>query len=171
MSRSRPAPRLRWRAPRGMAVPGHPRRASTVIMGMGNPLLGDDGAGWALARCIARHPALPPDVHVAWGGTDLMTTSSLLDGRLRVVLIDVVEADVPGRLVVLDPAEEEAAGVEASSLRRTLRLLRTLRPELDGLVVRVLGVTVAPVRPGADLSPAVRERLPELADRILGELT
>ena len=88
MSASRSASRRSWRSRRDPGTPDRPRRAPTVVVGMGHPLMGDVGVGWALARRLADHPRLPPDVYVAWGGTDLLAAASLLDGRSRVVLLE-----------------------------------------------------------------------------------
>ena len=174
MGASRPTPRRRWQSPRPRTAPGRPRRAAIVVLGMGNPLLGDDGVGWAIASRLAHHPGLPADVYVTWGGTDLIATSSLLDGRTRAVLIDAVEGEVPGRLVRLDPwASDPATATSALSpltLPAALRVLRMLSPELTEVDVRLLGVTVGRVRPGADLSPTLAARLPALAETILSEL-
>jgi len=143
-------------------------------MGMGNPLMGDEGVGWAVARSLEAHPRLPLDVYVAWGGTDLLATSSLLDGRLRVVLLQAVDGEEPCSLVPLDPdgygLDEGATGDHAESLRDTLALLRMLSPGVDRLEVRILGITVPRVRARADLSTTLREHLSDLAERVLVEL-
>ncbi|MEX2611189.1 MAG: hydrogenase maturation protease [Gemmatimonadota bacterium] len=141
---------------------------------MGNPLMGDDGVGWAVARFLEAHPRLPTDVYVAWGGTDLLATSSLLDGRLRVVLLQAVDGEEPCNVVPLDPdrheLEEGATGDHAESLCDTLALLRMLSPGMDRLDVRILGITVPRIRARADLSTTMREHLPDLAERVLAEL-
>lgn len=143
-------------------------------MGMGNPLMGDDAIGWAVARCLERHPRLPSDVYVTWGGTDLLAAATLLDDRTRVVLLDAVEREPSGHLVPLDVNDERldyAPGQgHTLSVTGALRLLRMLSPGLERVDVRIFGVTVPPVRSGADLSMALRERVPKLAERVLAGL-
>jgi hydrogenase maturation protease len=61
----------------------------TLVIGLGNPILGDDGVGWVAAREVeARLGISCPDVEVdclALGGLSLMER---LIGYQRVVLID-----------------------------------------------------------------------------------
>lgn len=85
-----------------------------LLLGLGNPVMGDDGVAWHLLARLREDPRLPPDVEIAWGGTDLLGCAGLLEGRERVVLVDAVEAhpdDRPrgatpievGAVVELDP--------------------------------------------------------------------
>jgi len=62
----------------------------TLVIGLGNPILGDDGVGWRVAEEIARTTADRPDVEVdcvALGGLSLMER---LTGSERVILVDAI---------------------------------------------------------------------------------
>jgi hydrogenase maturation protease len=149
-------------------------RAARLVLGLGNPLMGDDGVGWRLVARLAAHPCLPRDVEVAWGGTDLLACGSRLRGRQWVVLVDAIESDGTDAPVVLDPLagelEESAPGAHALSLSATLRLLRLERPELDEVPVRLFAVPVRRVSVGERLSPDLERRLPEITSRLLREI-
>lgn len=62
----------------------------TLLIGLGNPILGDDGVGWRVADEIARLTQGSPDVQVecfALGGLSLMEQ---LTGSKRVILVDSI---------------------------------------------------------------------------------
>jgi hydrogenase maturation protease len=63
----------------------------TLVIGLGNPILGDDGAGWAVAEQVRARlgPDSPIEVDcAALGGLSLMER---MVGYGRVILIDVLE--------------------------------------------------------------------------------
>jgi hydrogenase maturation protease len=60
----------------------------TLVIGLGNPILGDDGVGWRVAEEIARRTPNQPDIevdYVSLGGLSLMER---LTGYERVILVD-----------------------------------------------------------------------------------
>jgi hydrogenase maturation protease len=133
--------------------------------------MGDDGVAWHLVERLRSDPRLPPDVEIAWGGTDLLACAGLLEGRERVVLLDAVEGDVPGEVVQLDPRseglEERSTGAHALAVPEALRLLQHALPDLATTEILLLGVTVTEVRMGERLSPTLEERLPRIVARVL----
>src|ERR1039457_3848424 len=54
-----------------------------LIIGLGNPLMGDDGVGAQLAESLAGRA----DADVLFGGTDLLPCAGELEGRQPVILI------------------------------------------------------------------------------------
>lgn len=150
-------------------------RTPNLLLGLGNPLMGDDGVAWHLVERLRIDPRLPADVEVAWGGADLLACAGLLGGRERVVLLDAAEGDAPGEVVRLDPFSENlddrSRGAHALAVPEALRLLLQADPALACSEVLLLGVTVPEVRVGERLSPALMERLPWLVAAILGLMT
>jgi hydrogenase maturation protease len=85
--------------------PPEPGTGRTIVVGLGNPILGDDGAGWrvadAVAAGLASRPADDPRLtavtveQLAVGGLTLMEH---LVGYSRAILVDalVTGADPPG---------------------------------------------------------------------------
>ena len=60
----------------------------TIVLGLGNPILGDDGVGWQVAQLILRQNNLPSNVEIDYlslGGISLMER---LIGYDRAILID-----------------------------------------------------------------------------------
>lgn len=61
-----------------------------LVIGLGNPILGDDGVGWRIAEALQNHPDLPPQVEIdflAVGGISLMER---MVGYDRAILIDAI---------------------------------------------------------------------------------
>lgn len=75
--------------------------ASVLVLGLGNPLMGDDGAGLLLLDAL-RH-ALPADERVIFedGGTLGMTLLPLIEDARAVLLLDATHTgETPGSIVV-----------------------------------------------------------------------
>ncbi|GAA4858787.1 hydrogenase maturation protease [Saccharopolyspora cebuensis] len=132
----------------------------TLIAGIGNVFLGDDGFGVEVVRRI--DPALlPGGVDVAdFGIRGLHLAYELLGDRYAtVVLVDAVPLDgPPGTLAVLevDPGEDRAAAaVDAHGMTpdAVLALLRGLGGSLDRVVV--VGCRPAELGEGMRLSGPV----------------
>ncbi|SDM52824.1 hydrogenase maturation protease [Geoalkalibacter ferrihydriticus] len=141
----------------------------TSIIGLGNPLMGDDGVGIAVVERLARL-TLPADVEVLDGGTGGITLLHLMEGATRVIFVDAVEMGrAPGAigcfdLNQVDAAEQGALSLHETGLPQVLALGRELGPLPEMLLV---GVQPACVAPGTILSPRVTDALPELVERIL----
>ncbi len=141
----------------------------TLLIGLGNVLMGDDGVGCRLADLLAADPRLPPDVEALAGGSDLLRHASDVEGRRRVVLIDAVEsADAaPGTVTVLkDGLEERQAGAHCLSVPQAMKILELVCP----VSFTLLGISVAYVNIGQGLSPALEENLPSILTRVLEEV-
>ncbi len=62
----------------------------TIVVGLGNPILGDDGVGWQIATELQKTQIYPPDVAIecmAIGGISLMEA---LIGYDRAIIIDAI---------------------------------------------------------------------------------
>src|ERR1039458_2331996 len=82
-----------------------------LVLGLGNPLMGDDGAGARVAEMLAADSAVTDRAEVFAAGTDLLRSMERIDGRERVILVDAVECgDEPGRISVR--SEERRVGHE-----------------------------------------------------------
>lgn len=156
-------------------------RPHVIVMGLGNPLLGDDGVGWRVAdeveRRLAAGPSAGPEPSVeiqrlGVGGLRLM---ECLTGYEMAILIDAAEfPDRPIGEVRTCPFEDladHAAGhldsAHDASLRTALALGRKLGANLPG---SILAVTVQ-ARQTSDfseeLSPEVAAAIPAAADAVL----
>jgi hydrogenase maturation protease len=84
--------------------------SGTLVGGIGNIFLGDDGFGVEVVRRLAEKPARA-DVHIAdFGIRSLDLAYALLDDYHDVILVDAMpRGEPPGTLYVIEPSREGAA--------------------------------------------------------------
>jgi len=75
----------------------------TVVIGLGNPLMGDDGLGLVTLERLRAEYAIAPEVELVDGGTWGMNLLPVIEEAGRVILIDAIEIDAaPGTPVRLE---------------------------------------------------------------------
>lgn len=144
------------------------------IIGVGNPLMGDDGLGIVAAERLA---ALdwPPGVEVLDGGTGGLTLLDLFSAARALILLDAVAMGAePGTLrrftaeeLARLPAEAPGLSLHGGGLAEVLALAR----ELGSLPPLVLfGVEPARVEPGIGLSLPVAAAVEALLAAVRAEV-
>jgi hydrogenase maturation protease len=156
-----------------------------LVIGLGNPILGDDGVGWRVAEAVARwidqHP-IPPEAEsgrpavevdcLAIGGLGLMER---MVGYQRAILVDAINSHAhPCGTVSVFPLEtlpNRAAGhlfsAHDTTLQNALEVGRAMGAVLPGkiLVVAVEADNVYDF--GEELSPAVSAAVPTATKAVL----
>jgi len=145
------------------------------VLGLGNVLLGDDGAGPYLVRSLLASHSFPPEVTVSDAGTPGFDLVPLIADFDALIVADTVAAPGnPGEVKtyalreILNKPLATRWNPHEPVLREALLLAR-----LHGLGPRrVLLVGVVPDRMnlGIGLSPSVRAALPRMKEEILKEL-
>lgn len=148
-----------------------------LILGLGNPLQGDDGIGCRVAQELVGASVsadLPDDVEVMDGGTPGIGLVNLLEGRERVIIVDAAEMGrAPGEVVrfsLQDAALQVPAGqlsLHGSGVADALALGRALNLTLPEIVV--YGVQPARVGWGTCLSASVAAAVPQVVEAVLRE--
>ena len=143
-----------------------------LVIGLGNPLMGDDGAGAAAAEVLANDRTLARHVDVISADTDVLSCAHYMERRRRVLLIDAVEGDVPGIISVLRESpplggQQHAHHLSAPAM---LALLRQVTPTLHDTEFIWILVTVSSARVGMQLSPEVAAAIPKVVERVREEL-
>jgi hydrogenase maturation protease len=147
-----------------------------LIVGFGNPLVADDGAGPRVIELLSES-GLPAGVRAEDGGSDSLCLASLWQGEDRVWLIDAVKAGgAPGTIHRLSHAQVMAetqrhATVHQLSLPESLRWLAITYPELGGVRYRLWGIEVERLGLEPGLSPAVAAAARTLVVEITRALT
>jgi hydrogenase maturation protease len=147
---------------------------SVLVLGLGNPLRGDDGVGPRIIEELARR-GLPEGVtalDVGNAGLDLL---NVLEGWERAVIVDAAEMGrEPGCFVRFTPDEVRLArsddrhSLHDAGLSEALALADALGRTLPELVI--FGVQPVEVGWKAGLSSAVEAVIPALADAVMEEL-
>jgi hydrogenase maturation protease len=145
----------------------------TLVLGLGNPILGDDSVGLRVAAELEGR--LGEDVTVMEASLAGLDVLELLAGYGRAIIIDAIQTKGgrPGRLYRLDPAEFEAARHAASphdvDLATALELGRRLGLALPK--IEILAIEAADTsRFSEECSPEVERAIPACVEMILMEL-
>jgi len=151
----------------------------TLILGLGNPILTDDGVGVLVAEEV--RASLPPDspvdiTEVSVGGLTLMET---MIGYDRVILIDAIQQPgaAPGSirrmsledLRSISPTQHSASPHDASlvtALQTGQRMGLSLPGKITIFAVQVENVTDFSDQP----TPAVAAAIPKVTKAVLAEI-
>ena len=161
-----------------MRVPPVLQMKSILILGLGNPLQGDDGVGCRVAEELVGASVtapLPGEVEVMDGGTPGVGLLNFFEGRKRVIIVDAAEMGIaPGEFRRFTPHEITLTGsAERFSLHRSgvadaLALAHELKIELPEIIF--FGVQPASVAWRDTLSPQVQVAVPQVIGAVLNEL-
>jgi hydrogenase maturation protease len=145
-----------------------------LVLGVGNPLMGDDGVGARVIELLGERQ-LAPHIHLQEVGTPGWGLVSWFEHHDSVVLIDAVQMDMsPGDWKKLDFSqvrlltEEPAFSLHQADLAAGLALAQELDLLPNNLVL--YGIQPADLTPGSPLSPHVEASLPELVNSIVQDL-
>jgi len=151
----------------------------TLVVGLGNPILGDDGVGWQVAKVIeAQLGSGFGDLEIIYcsiGGIALMEQ---LVGYDQALLIDSISTGkFPVGATCSLPLGELPSGSTAHSgsahdtnLQTALRVGRSMGYGLPGLIWVVGIETEAVFEFSEKCSPAIEASIPRAADVVIGVL-
>lgn len=141
--------------------------ARSVVVGVGNPLRGDDGFGPALVAALAARGARVPAID-AGGAPEERAEEILAMGVARAVVFDCATMGLaPGELRIV-PAARVATGA-VSTHRLPIGLFVELLTRLGGVEVLLAGAEPASTGLGDPLSGPVRATLDRLVRQIAEE--
>lgn len=133
------------------------------LVGVGNPLQGDDGFGVELAESLRRLWSGSPHAVLVAGDVPESYVVPVADGPWRrVLLLDAVEAPLPAGTVIVGPAQEILADRGSPSTHNQSLMLCCEFWVRAGKDVGLLGVVPACLTMGRPLSEPVRASLEQL---------
>jgi hydrogenase maturation protease len=141
-----------------------------LILGLGNPLMADDGIGHEVIARLERR-GLPGSVRLVAVDGDVLALLDLWRGEPAVWLVDAISSGRrPGSLHVVEhrdllglPAGGQS--VHHPNLGESLRWMLHARPEMRAIELRLFGIEVDAVRPTRGLSDASMQSLePQVED-------
>jgi hydrogenase maturation protease len=145
----------------------------TVILGVGNLLLSDEGVGVHVANELMKM-SLPPEVTVVEGGTDGFGLLNIITDANRLIVIDAVKGDAaPGSIYRFDFGEVRHCPSGFKTSVHQIGILEVLDlSELIGKTPRttVIGVEPKSLEMGMELSSEIKARIPRIIELILDEL-
>ena len=147
----------------------------TLILGLGNVLLGDEGVGIHAVRELEKR-ALPSHVDVIDGGTLGLGLLDLMKGYEWVVIVDAVDAgDEPGTILRFTPQEVASKdqalplSLHQTEILKVLELASYLGQTLPPIVI--YGIQPQFMAWSTELSPTLQAKLSALIDAVLEEVT
>ncbi len=154
-----------------------------LVVGLGNPILSDDGVGWRVAEALQARlqsaPVLKQHVDVICASLGGLALAELLVGYRRAIILDAVmtQDGVPGQVyhMPLDalPGTLNTASAHDTNLRTALVALRRFGAELPpDEAIDVVAVEAADVWTFAErCTPAVVASVPQAVETVLGLLS
>jgi len=147
-----------------------------VVLGLGNPLMADEGIGVHLIERLAPCAEQWPDVDFIDAGTGGMSVLYLIEGRQQALFIDCAfMGQEPGTIRRFTPDEVRSTKVLAHQSLHDADLLRilSLAEELGQCPERVVifGIEPQVVEPRQGLSAVLLEQTEHYLAEILSELT
>jgi hydrogenase maturation protease len=146
--------------------------ANTLILGIGNVLMGDEGIGVHVARQLMQQD-LPENVECVDGGTGSFYLLEMIQNADRVILIDAtIDGQLPGTIRRLQPRF-------SSEYPRTLTAHDIgLKDLIDAFYllgdvpdVTLFAISISPDQTlNLDLSPEIEAIIPQVAEQVLAEL-
>jgi hydrogenase maturation protease len=119
-----------------------------VVLGLGNPLMADEGIGVDLVSRLSQEAARYPAVDFIDAGTGGMAVLHLIEGRRKAILIDCAYMDeAPGTIRRFTPDEVRSRKVLAHQSLHEADLLRILQlaEQLGQLPEQVVLFGIQPV--------------------------
>lgn len=150
-------------------------KKATVVLGLGNPLMADEGIGVYLVERLAKRAADYPDVDFLDAGTGGLAVLYHIEGRRKAIFIDCAYmGEEPGSIRRFLPEEVRSTKVLAhqslheADLLRIIDMAHQLGQAPEEIVI--FGIEPQRVEPALDLSPVLKGRIDEYLAVLLQEL-
>jgi hydrogenase maturation protease len=148
----------------------------TLIIGVGNTLMSDEGVGVAVAKALMNEN-LPAGVQVVDAGCALLNVLMDLEGFDRVVIIDAAAGGGrPGNIYRFDSsvlADKTAAPRCLTSLHEIGVPESIAMAEISGSEippVTIIGVEPSSLELGTELSGPIKSKIPDIVQAVKNEL-
>jgi hydrogenase maturation protease len=149
--------------------------ADTLVLGLGNILLSDEGIGVRVIEHLLEQYDFPEGVLVLDGGTLGLDLLPYLEEASRLVVVDAVQARKPPGTLIRLTGKEIPFFLDASKVSphqeglQDLLAVAMLKGYLPGEVV-FWGAQIESLGVGLELSPVVAAQVDTLAGNVLAEL-
>ncbi len=146
--------------------------AKTVVIGVGNLLLKDEGIGIHVAHALQKLD-IPQGVEIIDGGTspDLIAYSEAGD---KLIIIDAAQAGgEPGTIYRFHPNDWTSASAATFSahelgVEQSLKIMSLIGNEPEEIVI--IGIEPKEIGWGTELSPELEQKVPEIVKVVLREI-
>jgi hydrogenase maturation protease len=148
---------------------------STVLIGLGNLLMSDEGVGVQVVHALIESGRLPTDVEVLDLGPGGLSVLHAMEGFARAIFVDCAFMDMPAgewrRFLSAAARTVKVRGRQSlheGDLMETLDLATRLNRSPEEVVI--FGIQPESVEPGERLTAALQNRMEEYQTAILQEV-
>ena len=146
----------------------------SVVLGVGNTLLSDEGVGVRVIEALADGYELPAEVEIIDGGTCGMEMLEQLENLAALVIVDCVRHGQPPGTPVLLKGDDVPVFFKTKLSPHQVGLSDVLASlEFTGRApghTAIVGIQPVSLALGLDLTPTVEDRVPELVAMVVDEL-
>ena len=146
-------------------------RKNVVVIGLGNPLLSDEGIGVHLIRKLSEHQDKFPSVEFIDAGTGGMNVLHLIANRKKAVIIDCVKmGKKPGTIKQFEPADVQTTkkmthfSLHEADILRIIELSRQLGECPNQIAI--FGIEPESLESGQNLSKTLTDKIVLYIDTI-----
>jgi hydrogenase maturation protease len=149
-------------------------KSGDLVIGLGNPLLGDDGTGLAALELLRARWRLPPDVELVDGGTWGMSLLPMIEDARRVLFLDAIRAGKPAGAEAVLTGDEIPRSLALKLSPHQLDLRDVLAVcQLRGTTPHetvAIGVQPEGFEMGDGLSPCVAAKIDRIVEMAVDQL-
>ncbi|MDO8931206.1 MAG: HyaD/HybD family hydrogenase maturation endopeptidase [Rhodocyclaceae bacterium] len=146
----------------------------TVVLGIGNLIMQDEGVGVRVVEALQRDHEMPEGVTVVDGGTSSMEMLDELSHLDRLIVVDAINAGKPPGTLLRIEGDDVPVFFRTRLSPHQIGLPDVLASlEFLGAAPKemmILGVQPQTMELGMELTPLVASRVPELVNQVLAEL-
>jgi hydrogenase maturation protease len=150
-------------------------KKDTVVLGLGNPLMSDEGVGCCIVQRFLENTGAYPQVDFIYAGTVGISILHLIEGRRKAILVDsALMGTEPGTIRKFTPQQVESVkklshqSLHETDILEVLELAKRLG-QCPATVV-IFGIEPQTVEPGLQLSKTLTGRMDEYIRAIAMEL-
>lgn len=148
--------------------------AKTLILGVGNLLLSDDGIGVRVIQKLQEEHNLPEEIQVVDGGTCGLDLLQFLEGVENLIVVDAANIGKPAGTIQRLEGDQVPVFLAQKVSPHEINLPELLfSAKLIGIYpqkVVVLGIQPQSIETSLDLTPPVAAKLDELVKLVLVEI-
>ncbi|ASJ17587.1 protein frxA [Thermococcus chitonophagus] len=144
----------------------------TLIVALGNEVMGDDGVGIKIGRVLRGKGYRVEEL-----GTDIFSLQRVYQGEEKIIIIDAVLSENPGEVIhlrgeeVFSRLKAEIRSAHFMGAIEGLKLLMALDERLRKAEIHFVGITIKEIKLGLELSESVKRAIPravKLVEEIAG---
>ena len=139
--------------------------SKTLILGVGNPLRGDDGIGPKIIELLQKE-SLPTSIHILDGGTDGLNLIEEIKPYPKAIIIDAVNMKAkPGTIRAFSPEEvtmivsSDALSTHGFGLAEVVSLMQSLGVKTE---LTIIGIQPQNIEFGMGLSDVITQTIPSI---------